>query len=168
MRLYLPDERWRDGVIESLYEKVAADTLRAVELDTIVRDFPAHLAWLRARSAGEVPAAQVPDTQYWMIVDDVYVGRITLRHWLDAELEELGGHVGYEVRPGFRRRGFASSALAQVLPRARARGLTRVLLTCDATNLGSIGAIERNRGVLADELQIDDRVALTRRYWIAT
>ena len=166
MALVWPEARYRDSYLDGLREKATADGFSPADLDAIARDFPAHLARLRARSEGDVPRGSVPDSTYWMIADETYVGRITLRHRLNARLEQLGGHLGYDVRPAFRRRGHATSALAQLVPIARALGLSRVLITCDVTNLASIRVIEANRGVAQDEIQIDDRVALTRRYWI--
>lgn len=166
MRLHLPDAAWRQSYLDGQREKVADGRLPPSELDSMILDFERYLDWLRGRARGEVPEGRVPETMYWMIADDTYVGRISLRHRLTPDLEELGGHIGYEVRAGYRQRGHATSALAQVLPHARALGLDRVLVTCDVTNPGSIGAIERNGGVLQDEIQVDDRPALTRRYWI--
>jgi predicted acetyltransferase len=168
MELRDPDVRYCDSYVDGLREKVADGGLSPVDLDEIVRDVAAHLARVRARADGDVPTGSVPDSTYWMIADQTYVGRITLRHRLNPRLEQLGGHVGYDVRPGFRRRGHATSALGQLLPRARARGLARVLVTCDVTNLASLRVIEANGGVAQDELQVGDRIALTRRYWIPT
>ncbi|MFJ4905083.1 GNAT family N-acetyltransferase [Streptomyces sp. NPDC093249] len=73
------------------------------------------------------------------------------REWpLDGFLLEASGHIGYSVRPSARRRGVATRALAALLPRARALGLDRTLLTCEEDNTGSARTIERNGGVLED------------------
>jgi predicted acetyltransferase len=49
----------------------------------------------------------------------------------------IGGHIGYEVRPSARRQGISTQLLALTLIEARARGLLRVLMTCDVSNHGS-------------------------------
>ena len=72
------------------------------------------------------------------------------------------GHVGYGVRPGARRRGFASDALRQVVPLAAARGIPRLLVTCDLDNVASARTIEANGGEFEGELRGK------RRYWIST
>jgi predicted acetyltransferase len=51
-----------------------------------------------------------------------------------------------------------------VLDRASARGLDRVLVTCDDGNTASARTIERNGGVLEDVRET--WLGLTRRYWI--
>ena len=104
---------------------------------------------------------------YWWMEDqdraDEFVGSISLRHHIDHPmLSTVGGHVGYSVRPCARRRGFASDALRQVVPLAAARGIPRLLVTCDLDNVASARTIEANGGELEGELRGK------RRYWIAT
>ncbi|TPG19055.1 GNAT family N-acetyltransferase [Pedococcus bigeumensis] len=104
---------------------------------------------------------------YWWLEDpdrvDEFVGSISLRHHIDHPmLATVGGHVGYSVRPRARRRGFASDALRQVVPLAAARGIPRLLVTCDLDNVASARTIEANGGELEGEL------GGKRRYWITT
>ncbi|HEY9292410.1 MAG TPA: GNAT family N-acetyltransferase [Microlunatus sp.] len=107
------------------------------------------------------PAAGGPDGSA-----DV-VGFIALRHRLNDFLADVGGHIGYSVRPSRRRQGIASTALRLTLDRARQIGLERVLITCDDSNVGSFRTIEGCGGVLQD---VRDRpehgYGLVRRYWI--
>ncbi|HEX9069819.1 MAG TPA: GNAT family N-acetyltransferase, partial [Ktedonobacterales bacterium] len=56
-----------------------------------------------------------------------------------------------QIPPSARRQGYATRTLALALREARTFGLERVLLTCDADNLGSVRVIERNGGKLASE-----------------
>jgi predicted acetyltransferase len=94
---------------------------------------------------------------------DEFVGSISLRHHIDHPmLSTVGGHVGYSVRPTARRRGFASDALRQVGPVAAARGIPRLLVTCDLDNVASARTIEANGGEFESELRGK------RRYWITT
>jgi len=109
-------------------------------------------------------ADRVPATYWWLVEGDTYLGGITLRHHLNEFLLRAAGHIGYGVRPTARGRGLAACALAAVLPRARARGLERVLLTCQNGNLASARTIERNGGVLEDVRETE--FGSTRRYWI--
>lgn len=125
--------------------------------------FASYTGRFREQSAGiGLPSAWIPSTTWWWVEADQYLGRITLRHRLNERLLRNGGHIGYDVRPGARRRGHATAMLAAVLPHAAAMGIDRALLTCDRDNVASRGVIEANGGVLEDEL---DGVL---RFWVPT
>lgn len=139
------------------------------ELDTTEEGCRRAVAHLLAQSdpATRLPEDRVPCTFFWITdggedgdgVPEV-VGHLALRHELNAWLHELGGHIGYSVRPSRRREGHASRALALALDEARRLGLDRVLLTCDVDNEGSRRTIEANGGVQEDVREGK------RRYWI--
>ena len=98
-------------------------------------------------------------------VDGELVGRSSVRFALNDYLAERGGHIGYGVRPQFRRRGYATEILRLSLEVARAHAVTRVLVTCDDDNLASAGVIEKCGGVLESVRgEEGDRY---RRYWFA-
>jgi predicted acetyltransferase len=107
---------------------------------------------------------RVHATHWWIVEDGNYLGAIDLRHYLNDLLLDVGGHIGYSIRPSSRRRGLATWALGSVLSEARALGLGRVLVTCDDDNIGSAHSIERNGGVLEDVRTTD--AGMKRRYWI--
>lgn len=81
--------------------------------------------------------------------DGTFCGSISLR-WQegsDTLPPHVPGHIGYAVVPWKRRRGYATAALAAILPEARRIGLGQVELTCDPDNPASIRVIEANGGV---------------------
>lgn len=92
------------------------------------------------------------------------VGMIDIRHRLNDYLLCFGGHIGYSVRPSCRRRGYATRMLALALERCRSMALTRVLITCCRNNLASARTIQKNGGVLENEVPEDGE--MTQRYWI--
>ena len=61
------------------------------------------------------PSGFVPSTELWWVDGDEYIGRIAVRHRLTPVLLEIGGHIGYDVRPTARRRGHATEMLRQAL-----------------------------------------------------
>lgn len=114
-----------------------------------------------------LPAGWVPGTFLVAEVGGQIVGRVSVRHVLNAFLAELGGHIGYAVRPGFRRRGYATEILHQSLDVAKSVGIDRVLVTCDTDNAASAAVIERCGGVFENVAPGRDGSASKRRYWIA-
>jgi predicted acetyltransferase len=126
--------------------------------------FDGYVRWLYAESLEDSPRPQgyVPATTLWWVSGDEYLGRLAIRHRLTPRLHDLGGHIGYDVRPTARRRGHATAMLAAALPRARALGIDAVLVTCDEDNVGSRKVIEANRGVL------EDKRGVKLRFWVPT
>jgi len=104
----------------------------------------------------------VPSTTYWWIEGEGYLGRLSIRHRLTPRLLELGGHIGYDVRPSVRRRGHATAMLRAALPHACALGIDPALVTCDTDNIGSRKVIEANGGIFEDER------SGKLRFWVAT
>src|SRR4029453_2591895 len=87
------------------------------------------------------PSAQhVPETFLFAFVGSRIVGRTSIRHSLNDYLERAGGHIGYVVVPEFRRQGHATAILrlSLMIAREKCTGADRVLVTCDADNIGSI------------------------------
>jgi predicted acetyltransferase len=132
--------------------------------------FRQYLEVLADQERGEnLPANHVPCTFLFAFAGTRIVGRVAIRHALTPYLERFGGHIGYVVVPEYRRQGYATEILRQSLQIARQKlGLTRVLVTCDDDNVGSVKTIEKNGGVLENIVTGLDGDTPKRRYWIAT
>jgi predicted acetyltransferase len=131
-------------------------------------DFGGYVRTLAGHAVGVgLQPGWVPYHSYWLLLDGrTVVGISSLRHYLTPSLEDLGGHIGYMIRPGYRRRSCGTAILQLTLTKARARHLQRVLLTCDSDNKGSARVIERNGGQLASESYTPLNGKQVRRYWI--
>ncbi len=92
----------------------------------------------------------VPGTFLIADVDGALVGRVSVGRELNKFLANERGHIGYSVRPRYRRRGYATEILRQSLIVARAEAVDRLLVTCDDDNTASATIIERVGGVLED------------------
>lgn len=164
MRLLTPALEWKDAFQAMVRDYEAAGEGR---YSLALRDFPTFLRRIeRDRQARGLPWGRVPALQFWLEDDGVLVARSSLRLRLSAALEREGGHIGYDVRPTARRRGIGTELLRLTLIEARARGIARVRITCDADNVGSRKIIERNGGEFAGEGVSDHSGKLVRRYWI--
>ncbi|MDO9377797.1 MAG: GNAT family N-acetyltransferase [Nocardioidaceae bacterium] len=115
----------------------------------------------------ERPEWLVASTTLWWVDGEEYLGRIQVRHRLSTWLREWGGHIGYDVRPGARRRGHATAMLAAALPATHRLGIDPALVTCDETNLASRRVIEANGGVLED-VRTATGVPPKMRFWVPT
>jgi predicted acetyltransferase len=133
----------------------------------IVSDFAAYARYLiadQARPPTELD--RVPSSVFWLVDGTAYIGRVNLRHRLNPRLRRLGGHIGYEIRPTQRGRGYGKLALRLALQRARGLGLRRVLLVCAENNVASRRIIEANGGVLEGAYRVREHSERVLRYWI--
>lgn len=169
IRLVLPSHYLRNSWFASMREFEGAtlhgySTFRFDYQD--LSDDAVFDAWLnreqRLRVSGE--DGLVAGTCWWIVDDEdatTVLGSIHLRHTLNARLLADGGHVGYGIRPTARGRGIATAALALCLDEARALGLQRLLLVCDADNPASRRTIISAGGVL------ENAPGSIERYWVA-
>ena len=164
MQLVEPTEQWRPAFLDMARECSAAGDHR---YDLALDDFGAYLNKIvEGRRTESLPPGWVPGTEFWLEEAGRVLACVRLRFWLTPELEREGGHIGYDVRPSMRRRGYGTAVLRLVLPLVRQHGIARVRITCDADNIGSIKIIERNGGVLDSEEMSPDSGKLIRQYWI--
>jgi len=113
-----------------------------------------------------LPEGWVPATELWLIDNDAFIGRVSIRHSLTEHLLQLGGHIGYYIRPSKRNQGYGKAILKLALPEAKKLGIIKVLVTVDDTNLSSQKIIEANGGVLENIVDNGKDHPKKRRYWI--
>lgn len=92
------------------------------------------------------PKNWVTHSTYWLYDGQRIVGAVNFRHDLNEQLQQIGGHIGYGIRPSARQNGYATEGLRQALAVARERGLASVLITCSADNIASGRVILANGG----------------------
>jgi len=123
--------------------------------------FQAKLPRLLEHSKGiDLPEGYVPQTIYWLYINDKPVAYGKLRHHLNEKLMEYGGHIGYIVRPSERSKGFGTLFLRELIKAAKSKGISRLLLTCNEDNQRSRKVIESNHGKIET---LNNGIC---RYWI--
>ena len=160
--LRLDDEE----VARRAHEELRADDFVFCPLLEPDMSWSEYLTVLDADRRGELVPAGVAATLLVAESEGTIVGSSYIRHDLNAFLAREGGHIGFGVRPAFRRRGYATVILEQSLVVARALGIADVLVTCDDDNVGSAMVIERCGGVLDSTGASEHRGTPIRRYWI--
>jgi len=107
----------------------------------------------------------VCNSTFWLLNETgQVVGTSNIRHRLNDKLLQSGGHIGYGIRPSYRRKGYATAILALSLLEAKKLGIKRALVTCDKGNIGSEKVIRKNGGVLRDMQMIKGVMSLS--FWI--
>lgn len=167
IRLTTPHPRFRESFLEAMreFDEAGEDNELPSSLRVIEADFEAFVQ-RTLHSAAHPVGSFVPQSTFWITRGDEFVGRLDIRHYLNPRLRLFGGHIGYDIRPSMRRRGYGTKALQLALGEARTLGIDRVLVTCSEHNIGSRKIIEANGGVLEDMVETPYREELTCRYWI--
>lgn len=153
-----------------MLDDFAQHDLENAEFYEPARDnFDAYVQGLLNEEHGvNLPLGYVPCSHRW-ILDNAgnMVGVVRVRHNISTPfLAEEAGHIGYDVAPSQRRRGYGVTCLQAGLERARELGLTQVLLFANADNPASWRTIERCGGVLEAERYSDHSHCHVRRYSI--
>ncbi|MRH44489.1 GNAT family N-acetyltransferase [Aquibacillus halophilus] len=113
-----------------------------------------------------LPNGWVPDSTYWMINENnKLIGVVNIRHQLTDLLLRSGGHIGYGIRPTERKKGFATALLSLSIEKSQQLGLTKILVVCDESNIGSAKTIINNGGVI-DKDFVEEDGTIVKRYWI--
>lgn len=169
--LEAPSAKYKESFLEALreFEKEGGYGHYAEE---DLQELPDHFeAFLEKIEELDTPTSgsshtRVPQTDYWLVSGNEYIGRVSIRHELNEYLEKVGGHIGYDIRPTERQKGYGKRILELGLEKARELGLEKVLLTCHTDNTASRKIIERNGGVLRDEIVVEEGGPARFRFWI--
>ena len=109
----------------------------------------------------------VNQTTFLLVDDNNHIyGGTNLRHELNTNLFNYGGHIGYLIRPSERRKGYGTLILSLVLRECQKLGIKKVLITCREENIASSKVIEKNNGIYENSMFNENDNKTYRRYWI--
>ena len=159
---------YKESFLAGLRELQAEGQMSQYVLASVAKDFSGFLQQLEdQKDRTKIVPDRVPATNYWLYKDNsTLIGHLPLRHELNEDLLRFGGHIGYWISPSYRRQGYGKEILRLGLEKAREFGLSRVLVTCDETNIGSQKIIGANGGKLENALAIEGEPVRKLRYWI--
>lgn len=164
-----PDVKYKRSYLEALHEFHLEGRHLDEDYGQVSSNFERYVEVQRDRAdETKIPHGWVPESYFWLIDNDEYIGTTRLRHYLTPSLRQYGGHIGYEIRPSKRLQGYGKEILRLALQEARQRGITRALVTCNRDNIGSRKIIEANGGVFEGEDPVwsGGTTIHERRYWI--
>ncbi len=108
-----------------------------------LEDFKGYIGYLENYSKGiALPKDEVATSTYWLIDNNEVVGVTRVRH----EEVEYAGHIGYDISPIYRNKGYGSKILKLALKEAEKIGIKDVIVTCNVENEASRKIIEKNKG----------------------
>lgn len=165
-KLILPNEQYKESFLEALKEFHAEGNELRYDIENIDKNFDAFIKNVEDRIAGYDPDQAVPDTLFWLVDNNEFIGRVSLRHRLNEKLKQYGGHIGYYIRPTKRRMGYGYIAMELTLPEAKKLGIQNVLVTCDDDNEASQKIIQKFGGILQDTIQTEYSKKPLMRWWI--
>lgn len=171
LRFIEASNEYKEGIIEMLDEwKHFNDTHdganrspSAIFID--YSDFDNYIYQLNIASK-KVTEPKVPSSTYFVLDEDrnVFVGAISIRHYLNEGLRNGGGHIGDGVRPNERRKGYGTEIIRLGVIKAHELGIKDVMISAHEINIGSKKAIINNGGVY-ERTVIEDGMPLDI-YWI--
>lgn len=95
----------------------------------------------------------VPSKTYFFvrISDKKIIGMTNIRLELNNKLKYIGGHIGYNIRPSERGKGYNKIQLYLALLECQKNGLDTIILNCMKNNFKSANTITSLGGILINE-----------------
>ena len=172
LKLYRPDIEFRSAFYRMAFDyKNSSDTDKRYYKEIIKRqfDYEKYIRELHNHSRGVgLPEGLTPYDTYWMMDDgrQFILAVSRLRHRLNERSIHEGGHIGYDVPPSQRNKGYATELLRLTLVKAADYCIRKVLLTCDFDNEWSARVILKNGGIFENQVKSDYSGKMVNRYWI--
>lgn len=166
-----PLDIYKDTYISSLEEFQKEGLNLKYDKSELISNFNKFIFELNQLETNpKIKNGKVKESTYWLIDNNEFIGRISIRHTLTPYLEKYDGNIGFEIKPSKRKKGYGKLILALGLDKAKNLGLDKVFIMCKDKNIASIKIIEENKGILLDKytLKIENKMYDIRKYLIIT
>jgi len=162
--LVKPNEKYEKSFVNYVlsYEKIK-DEHYFTKYKKAIENFQDYLQDLHNYSIGKnLLQGDVITSNFWLIDQHEVVGVVRIRH----QEVDSAGHIGYDISPDYRNRGYGFQILKLALQEAINIGLEEVILTCNVDNLASKKIIEKNNGKLLGTIFDEEENEYLYRYCI--
>lgn len=106
-------------------------------------------------------------TTYVLVDENNHIyGLANIRHELKGDLINIGGHVGYGIRPSERNKGYGTLQLKLLLNKLAELNIDNALITCRENNIGSKKTMEKFIGKSDTLVPSKFDGIMEYRYWI--
>lgn len=107
---------------------------------------------------------EVITSTFWLIDKDEVVGVTRIRH----QEVEYAGHIGYDISPAYRNKGYGTQILKLALERAAKIGIKKAIVNCNIDNIASKKIIEKNNGELLGTIFDEEENVNLYKYSVPT
>lgn len=90
----------------------------------------------------------VPQSSYWLFDKEKPIGVGRIRHYLNDNLRENSGHIGYAIRASERGKGYGNAILNLLLKECSRLKIEEVQISAFIANIPSNKIIKHNGGIL--------------------
>ena len=113
--------------------------------------FDDYIKWLKKEYAvdnGELEDWMVPQTSFWLYDDNEPIGYGRIRHYLNDNLKNTGGHIGYAIKKSKRGQGYGNKILELLIDECKKLKIYQIQIAANKDNILSNKVILKNGGVL--------------------
>ena len=164
--------KMKKGLAELKANRTPYDISQTEKLiEYMEKDFDGYLKSWQEQRGEKQPEGFVPATTLFLFDDDKFVGFYNVRHYLNDFLKTQGGHIGYQIIPSERGKGYVQAGLKLLLKWCHDNlKLDEVMLSCNALNIASDKAMTHVMNEMGgrrdSDVQLENHIE--RRLWINT
>lgn len=169
MRLISPSNAFKQSFKHFYSDLVQSDPERAEYYQESQINFESYVQRLANEEKGiNLKPNYVPCHHFWFVDQhNQILGCLRIRHNLGNDFLLIeAGHIGYDIAPAFRGKGFGSMMLKLALPKAKQLNIGKALITADEDNIASRKVIEANGGQLESIITGTVFPYRIARYWV--
>lgn len=173
LELVEPSEEYAEQI--KSYRKIFLDNKESMDGTSSLQKYESVTEWINwlnsLKKEETCPKYLVPANLYLCVKNGKkVVGMLDIRHYLNNNLFNFGGNIGYSIKPNERNKGYGTRQLKLGIEKCKdllKEGILKndkILITCNENNNGSKKIIIENGGKYENTV-VHDKTRV-ERYWI--